>query len=247
MEKNNIYTANSWNDLMTILKEQKNSLPAGHEIWYRGQNNSDYCLLPGLFRNQDGLGIINEEEIFNTYKKLSQRLSLPQSNEWNLLIDMQHYFVPTRLLDWSENLGVSLFFAVTNHKNDNDVALFLLDPLELNAYSKKNGIPNVPDENMGLSYVENYIKKIPFEPRMPIAIKSSYTNNRILAQRGMFTIHGDDLKSIEDLCPSAITKIIINNKAIPEIKEFLEIANINEITVYPDFNGIADYIRRKFY
>ena len=246
MSNNNIIKASDWKELISIVKKHKDSLPAGHEIWYRGQNDSNFSLLPGLFRKNSSK-IINEKEIFNTYKKLSQRLSFSQDNEWNLLIDMQHYFIPTRLLDWSENLGVSLFFSVANHQKDNDIALFLLDPLELNAYSKKNGIPIVPDENMGLSYVENYINKNPFAPEFPIAIKSLYTNNRILAQRGMFTIHGDNLNDIEKLCPNAVTKIIISNNAIPEIMEFLDLANINEITVYPDFNGIADYIRRMYY
>lgn len=246
MEDENVLKAKNWNELIDIVKKKKDSLPAGHEIWYRGQNNSDYSLLPGLFRKST-LNSIHEKEIFNTYKKLSKRLSFSQDNEWNLLIDMQHYFIPTRLLDWSESLGVSLFFAVANHQDDNDVALFLLDPLELNAYSKKDGVPTVPDDNMGLSYVENYINKNPFSPVYPIAIKSLYTNNRILAQRGMFTIHGDNLNDIERLCPNAVTKIIISNDTIPEIMEFLELANINEITVYPDFNGIADYIRRMFY
>ena len=247
MEKQNVYEVSTWNELIDVVKKQNESLPAGHEIWYRGQNNSNYSLIPGLLRRKYASNKINEKEIFETYKKLSQRLSFAQDNEWDLLIDMQHYFIPTRLLDWSESLGIALFFAISNRQEENDMALFLLDPFELNKYSEKQGIPTVPDDNMGLSYVENYINKSPFPPQYPIAIKSLYTNNRILAQRGMFTIHGDNTNDIEKLCPNAVNKIIIKQEVVPEIMEFLEFANINEITVYPDFNGIADYIRRKFY
>lgn len=72
---------------------------------------------------------------------------------------MQHYFIPTRLLDWSENLGIAIYFAIYSHTNNKDISLYVLNPLELNRYSKKQGIPIVPDDNMGLSYINNYIKK----------------------------------------------------------------------------------------
>ena len=32
-------------------------------------------------------------------------------------------------------------------------------------------------------------------------------------------------------------------KAIPEIKEFLDIANINEFTVFPDLQGLSYFIK----
>lgn len=65
-----------------------------------------------------------------------------------------------------------------------------------------------------------------------------------MAQRGMFTVHGDNLTALEELCPKAVKKFVIANKAVPEIKEFLEIANINEFTVFPDLHGLSDYIKK---
>ena len=66
----------------------------------------------------------------------------------------------------------------------------------------------------------------------------------MIAQRGIFTIHGDDLTPIEELCPKAVMKIILSAEAIDEAREFLDIANINEYIVFPDMSGVADYIRR---
>lgn len=235
----------TWNELLKEVKIYKESLPKNTEFWFRGQSNAAYPLLPSLLRHKNGAK--KEKVVFDTYKRLSQKLMYSHKNEWEMLVDMQHYFIPTRLLDWSENLGISLFFAVSNHQEGNDIGLNILDPVELNKYSSKMGIPIVPEECMGLSYIDNYIKKIPYPPTYPIAIKSNLINERIMAQRGMFTVHGDDLTALEKLCPKAVKKFVIANKAVPEIKEFLEIANINEFTVFPDLHGLSDYINKKYF
>ena len=147
----------SWNELLSAIKQYKAGFPEKTEFWFRGQCNSEYVLLPSLFRFPKGME--KEKEVFNTFKRLSQKIAFSHKNEWELLIDMQHYFIPTRLLDWSENLGIAIYFAIYSHTNNNDISLYVLNPLELNQYSKKQGIPIVPDDNMGLSYINNYIKK----------------------------------------------------------------------------------------
>ena len=49
---------------------------------------------------------------------------------------MQHYQVPTRLLDWTENLLVALHFAVRDPKNDrHDAAVWMLNARRLNYYT----------------------------------------------------------------------------------------------------------------
>jgi hypothetical protein len=175
---------------------------------------------------------------------MSFRLQHSQKSEWETLFDMQHYWIPTRLLDWSENLGISVYFATRYNRLSSDMAIYVLNPVELNKYSNKNGVPVVQDEPMALDYVKNYLNKDPFPPRYPIAIRPNFSNERMLAQRGIFTIHGDDLTPIEELCPRAVIKIILGANAIDEAREFLDIANINESTVFPDMSGVADYIRR---
>lgn len=229
---------NSLNDLMRVVRESKNEIP---EIWYRGQSNSDYKLCPSLLRYSNGLE--KEWYIFETYRKFAQNIQKSHNTEWELLIDMQHYFVPTRILDWSESLGIALFFAVQNHKKGVNAGLFLLDPNKLNAKSSKRGIPCMPDNPMNLSYKRMYIDHDPYPVPHPIAIKSNYSNARVLAQRGMFTIHNDSRRGIEEMYPDVVTKYIITEEAVPEVQEFLDIANINVSTIFPDFYGVANYIK----
>lgn len=232
----------SWAELVEAIKDRKANFE-GEEIWYRGQANSKYELVPSLLRK--AANGKKEEEIFRLYNKISQRISEKRLSNWETLFDMQHYYIPTRLLDWSENVGISLFFAIKNCRDENDVALYLLDPLALNKYSKKNKIPILPDDDDGMDYIENYINNRPYPPQYPIAVKPNFINDRMVAQRGAFTVHGTDSSSIESLCPDAVSKIIIETSAFAEILEFLDIANINEYTVFPDMSGVANYIRDK--
>ena len=239
-----LYIVYNWKTLLEIVKEVKAELGSSEVLWFRGQSNADYPLLPSLCRGIDGFS--KEKFLFQKFLQLTLRVFPRRTNDWETLFDMQHYGLPTRLLDWSENLGIAAFFAVNYHELDNvdtHVAIYILNPRELNLYSGIERIPFIPDDK-DFDYKTIYWEKRPFAPTYPIAIEPIFQNDRILAQKGMFTIHGDNLSEIAELCPKAVKKIILNKTAIPEIVEFLEIANINEQTVFPDMVGIVNYIRK---
>jgi hypothetical protein len=63
----------------------------------------------------------------------------------------------------------------------------------------------------------------------------------------MFTIHGDDTTPVERLCSDAVKRVVLTYEAIQEARDFLETANINEYTIFPDLAGIADYLKRTFF
>ena len=90
-------------------------------LWFRGCGNSNYKLSPTIHRHpiiKDPKSIIElEQKIVNRFKQrsipfLNRNLNL--ENKWEVLFYMQHYGTPTRLLDWSENPYIALYFAVTS-------------------------------------------------------------------------------------------------------------------------------------
>jgi hypothetical protein len=234
------YLATNWNELLHCVKDAKSRLKNPEQIWFRGQSNSAFALLPGLMRAKNGTD--KESFIFQKFVRYSFKAFTSQKTDWEALFDMQHYGLPTRLLDWSETLGIATFFAVNYTDGKSDAAIYVLDPVALNEYSGVKEVPFIP-ENTDFDYKKIYWEKKPFAPVYPIAIQPIFQNDRILAQAGMFTVHGDDATPIEKLCQKAVKKVLLSQKAILEAQEFLEISNINARSVFPDMMGVAAHVK----
>lgn len=244
------YLAKSYQEIFDIVSEIKHSHFDNKEIWFRGQGSSEYMLKPSLLRTP--IGIDKEKELFSEFKRLSTGIGVGYTNEWSALVDMQHYGIPTRLLDWTYNMGVALYFAVSTSVLHSPMSLYIMDPMELNKLSNKKGIPVLPDDTMGLSYIKNYVDREPFPARYPIAAKCDSINQRIKAQSGMFTIHGDEENASDIIATildkkSAIYKIDISSEAIDSLNDYFDFSGIRDYTIFPDIQGIASHLRNIVY
>jgi len=108
--------------------------------WFRGEPaNSSTPLLPKLFRTRSGEQH-NENRLLQHFRMKAPSLGLMQipprehTDEWLFLA--QHVGLPTRLLDWSEGLFTALYFAL----KEDEPAIWMLDPIELNRKSTKDPI-----------------------------------------------------------------------------------------------------------
>lgn len=101
-------------------------------IWFRGLPDAEWTLVPGIFRQSEH-EYIEETSMFHHFQlRVSEQRHTYQSTfDWLCL--MQHYDVPTRLLDWSESVLIGLFFAVDDSRQrDVDGKLCVLNARRLN-------------------------------------------------------------------------------------------------------------------
>src|SRR6056297_833370 len=139
-------------DLINILKSNLDGYTG--PVWYRGQARDTWHLEPKLLRRTP---IPSESHLLNRFKQDASFIldRLPKSNfDWLFL--MQHYAIPTRLLDWTESPLVGLYFAILSEP-DNDGAIWVLCPTVLNKKSNfrpefENEIPSFEDEHL-----QNYL------------------------------------------------------------------------------------------
>lgn len=82
---------------------------AGTETFYRGHANRDWELLPSIFRTPNG--VEKEHLLFRDMVAHEPQSFSECKSALDYLVQMQHYELPTRLLDVSTNPLVALYFA----------------------------------------------------------------------------------------------------------------------------------------
>lgn len=233
----------AWNEFLKEIREAENELGNPREIWYRGHSNHTWSLTPSLLRQQDWER--KEKELFLEFTKTASRLFEKRSNDWETLFDMQHYWIPTRLLDWTTVMGVAIAFILHGEYSDTeDSALFILDPSALNRLSGRDDVINVP-EDKSFEYKTIYWEKRPVQIEKPLAIRPAQQSDRIRAQKGTFTVAGTVEAGFEVAANRCFKKIILPSAAKGEARDFLKWANLDEYTIYPDIVGMAHHIKRK--
>jgi len=234
--------------------------------WFRGHSNNTHRLLPGLYRNEkvkeDEKNLKDEKDIeekvleneytFRWDFQLKAHPFLADSafgvpgNDWEWYFLMQHYGLPTRLLDWTEGSLIALHFALffKTDEDQTDPCVWVLNPWELSGLSEKDRfIFDFTDEPLRpyLSKLWSYDDL----PQYPIGVQPVYKSKRIVVQKGMFTIHGSDqiaLEDIEELKPW-LKRIDIKYEQTDIIKAELQMAGVTQSSLFPELSGLAQELK----
>jgi hypothetical protein len=231
-------------------------------IWFRGSDDTNLELMPGAYW-RDGC---DEFSIAATFKALSPTLlDEKPSNDWEWYYLMQHYGVPTRLIDWTETPLQALHFALIKSSKQNP-CVWILDPIALN-YSTQ-GIENiyVPKAFDIYPHIDAWLPhrcRKHGEPEifndaffktnaLPIAIYPSRSNARLFAQRGTFTVHGTEPIALENLNIrnqagiSRLEKIEISKEHKTTLLEDLWSLGITMTTTFPEPASVAVDVKRMY-
>lgn len=222
-------------------------------VWFRGTFAEDHYLLPSVFRPP--LEGQHEAEMLKRFIQgatplLAESLTFP----WEWLFLAQHHSVPTRLLDWTENPLMGLFFAAQPSSSDpddppEDGSLWILVPTALNERSLNQARPDLP--MFGIDDVLNEYRPITGPATAvhlkPAAAMAPRTFLRISAQWGTFTIH-TNVEALEDDANSHdyLRRFRVIGGAKAEILDELRFLGIEGRTVYPDLHHLGESIRDRF-
>lgn len=135
-KKIEISTPGTFAELLEVIEEFQSKSAIS---WYRGCRNKAHALKPALYRHaartkRDEIAALEIELTTRFVQRSLPFLDRSLTDEWDKLFLMQHYGVPTRLLDWTENPFVSIYFALVSASEPKatDASLWMCDPVAWN-------------------------------------------------------------------------------------------------------------------
>ncbi|WP_309666472.1 FRG domain-containing protein [Tabrizicola sp.] len=232
---------------MSLIEEQ----PAGPRHLFRGQSDASWKLVPGLYRlPSPNISAKSLDESYSLYeaqlidfffREAFPYLPRVERGYSNDRIIAQHFGVPTRLLDWSSDPFVALFFALESWERDEDAAIYMLLP----------DARYLPEHVSGLGLH----KAIAFTP---LAL-----DRRVPAQKSVFTFHpygpdsarfvplddredfGNKLAGTNGISSNGFLKIVVPQARKRVLFQDLLQKGVDRRNLFPGLDGVGSDIAQR--
>ena len=273
-----------------IMEMEKHVLDAGmgeSVFWYRGHADATWELQPTVLRTDHeelicktetdhssrSLAVLNNERVLNRKFLSAAYPSLTDiSKEIRVYFTAQHHGLPTRLLDWSLNPLVALYFACydklgSETEKGRDGCVYRLYPRELpGIWSGENNSPPSPYDDIVFDFrlqVEEIIQDCLFQsspnkyPHLPvIPVMPTAVSPRIVAQSSRFTFHPPIFDQNSKVIQSpvslidifadkeyALKRYIIPSRNKKNILVELNRLGIHRYSLFPDLDNLALHLK----
>ncbi len=217
--------------------------------FFRGEKRDDWQLIPKIGRITEARAasapgtisldieyassVINERGALNRFKAAARPLlSRTPDNDWDWMALAQHHTLPTRLLDWTTNPLVALFFAVCDNA---DAAWLKREQVDTPSYSGAAAfyIWRVKQGPIDTTKFDPFESEGYFYP--------AHLTPRISAQGGLFSIQKDPHAPFG---PRG-TRYVIPYAARKALRDELRLFGINDALIFADLDGLARDIQER--
>jgi hypothetical protein len=221
-----IHDCSSYEDLLRLVRERYFAEQRGHWI-FRGHSDASYRLIPsvGRIQHKSRTRAKAESSLLAMFRRAAvQHAQRPPISDWEWLALAQHHRLPTRLLDWSYNPVVALYFATSEADTLDGQFLALHAPGKLS------------DEEM--------LRTDPLTIKHPAKYLPVIVTPRLAAQEGLFTLQPDVERPLDEQLPREWTieaiKIRADQKA--PFRYLLFRHGVHEASLFPGLDGLAKHI-----